>query len=192
MDLHRIVSGAIGAVNPHVPIAIRFSTGWTREADGKRVPSYATPGALVGSIAGTTLTVTSVTLGKLLPGQLLIGAAYGTIVAEQLTGAEGGTGTYRVSTEQTLVSGPLTTSFMMRGQIQPLTFRDLQMIDAVNVQGTQRAIYVSGHVNGLVRIARKGGDLIITPDNRVWLVTLVLEQWPDWVKVAVTLQDETA
>lgn len=40
MNLHGIVSGAIGAVNPFVPAQIKISTGSTTLPSGKREPSY--------------------------------------------------------------------------------------------------------------------------------------------------------
>lgn len=84
------------------------------------------------------------------------------------------------------------------GQVQALTFRDIQQIEGLNLQGTRRAIYLLGDVEGLVRMNGKGGDLITTPDGSVWLTAMVLESWlheaananePGWVKVAVTLQN---
>lgn len=42
MNLHAIVAGAIGAVNPNVPATIQISTGSTTGADGTRVPTYDT------------------------------------------------------------------------------------------------------------------------------------------------------
>lgn len=85
----------------------------------------------------------------------------------------------------------------IEGQVQSLTFRDLQQMEGLNLQGTRRAIYLLGDVEGLVRVDNKGGDLITLPDNTVWLVAMVLESWlqnnpatdPGWVKVAVTLQN---
>lgn len=74
-------------------------------------------------------------------------------------------------------------------QIQALAFRDLMQLDGLNLQGTRRKIYFYGEVDGLVRATNKGGDLVIFPDGSVWLVAMVLEQWPDWCSVAVTLQD---
>ena len=78
-------------------------------------------------------------------------------------------------------------------QVQALTFRDIVQLDGLNLQGTRRAIYLFGQVNGLVRSANEGGDLITiatggTSDG-VWLVAMILEQWPDWCKAACTLQD---
>lgn len=75
------------------------------------------------------------------------------------------------------------------GQVQALTFRDIQQADSLNLQGTRRAVYLDGHWDGLVRTTKKGGDLVTFPDGSVWLIAIVLEHWPDWVKVAVTLQD---
>lgn len=63
---------------------------------------------LTGSIAGTTLTVTSVTSGTIFVGaKITSGAAAGTTVTALGTGT-GGVGTYVVSISQTVVSSPLT------------------------------------------------------------------------------------
>lgn len=52
MNLHAIVAGAIGAVNPFVNVLYRKSTGWAQDATYKRVPTYrdfpATPIQLQG------------------------------------------------------------------------------------------------------------------------------------------------
>jgi hypothetical protein len=45
-------------------------------------------------------------------------------------------------------------------QVQALSFQDLHQIEGLNLNGTRRAIYVNGRVDGLVRVERKGGDLI--------------------------------
>lgn len=42
MNLHGIVRGAIGAVNPHLPVVIQQSTGYTTGVDGSQVPTYTT------------------------------------------------------------------------------------------------------------------------------------------------------
>ena len=122
MNLHQIASGAIGAVNPFVPISIQVSTGSSINAAGQRTPTYA-------------------------------------------------------------------PAVVKPGQLQALTFRDITQMEGLNLQGTQKAVYINGHVAGLVRVLNKGGDLITFPDGSVWLVTLVLEHWPNWTKCAVTLQD---
>jgi hypothetical protein len=41
MNLHSIVSGAIGTVNPLIPVVIKQSTGYATNPDGTQVPVYA-------------------------------------------------------------------------------------------------------------------------------------------------------
>jgi len=85
---------------------------------------------------------------------------------------------------------------ILQGQIQSLTFRDITQIEGLNLNGTRKAIYLTGKVDALVREENKGGDLITFPDGTIWLVAIVLEGWlqhtgsnePGWVKVAVTQQ----
>jgi hypothetical protein len=122
MNLNAIVSGAVGAVNPRVPLSLQVSTGSTVGTDFKPVPSYA----------------------------------------------------------------PAVT---VMGQVQPMTWRDLQQTDALNLQGTRKAVYLDGNIEGLVRVNSQGGDLITAPDGSIYLVALVLEAWPTWTKCAVTLQN---
>ena len=43
MNLHQIVSGAIGAVNPFIAGTLQASAGYTTSADGTQVPAYAAP-----------------------------------------------------------------------------------------------------------------------------------------------------
>lgn len=77
----------------------------------------------------------------------------------------------------------------LKGDVQSLTFGDLRQLEGVNMAGKKRAIYVNGALESVVRFNDKGGDLITLPDGTVWLVAMVLEQWPTWCKVAVTLQN---
>lgn len=42
MNLHQIVAGAIGTVNPPVFCTLKMSTGYTIAADGKQVSTYST------------------------------------------------------------------------------------------------------------------------------------------------------
>lgn len=127
MNLHGIVSGAIGAVNPFVAGTIKVSNGtYTTAADGKRTPAYDT-----------------------------------------FTGVQ--------------------------MQVQALTFKDLQQVDGLNLNGTRRAIYMNGRADGVVRSMMKGGDLITLtdgPNAGTWLVAMTLEQFSEWCKVAVTLQNQ--
>ena len=83
-------------------------------------------------------------------------------------------------------------------QVQALSYGDLRQLEGLNIQGVKRAIYVNGAVAGVIRVGQKGGDIIrFAPGNpgvpyegTTWLCVHVLEQWPDWCKFAVTLQDE--
>ncbi|CAG4887971.1 hypothetical protein [Paraburkholderia saeva] len=40
MNLHGLVSGVVGTVNPFVPVTLNRSTGYTTADDGKRTPTY--------------------------------------------------------------------------------------------------------------------------------------------------------
>ncbi len=42
MNLHSIVSGAIGAINPFQMASVMYSSGYTTSADGKQIPAYVT------------------------------------------------------------------------------------------------------------------------------------------------------
>lgn len=80
----------------------------------------------------------------------------------------------------------------VQAQVQPLSWRDLQQLDGLNLQGTRRAIYLYGRIDGIVRASSRGGDLITIargPYAGAYLVALVLEQFPDWCKCACTLQN---
>ncbi|WP_048996424.1 hypothetical protein [Burkholderia multivorans] len=72
-------------------------------------------------------------------------------------------------------------------QVQALTAAEIRHMDNLNLQGVLRAVYLNGQANGIVRKYGKGGDLLIF-NGQTWLATTVLESWPDWTKIAVTLQ----
>jgi hypothetical protein len=74
-------------------------------------------------------------------------------------------------------------------QIQAASYGDIQKTSGLNIQGTRRSVYLNGDWQGLNRSAIKGGDILTMPDNTVWLVAMVLEHWPDWTKIAITLQN---
>lgn len=87
-------------------------------------------------------------------------------------------------------------------QVQALSFSDLQLLDGLNIQGTRKAVYLTGAMFSVVRVDQKGGDLLIfenqlMPEGTTWLCAHVLEQWQDgqsgasWAKVAITLQDQS-
>lgn len=198
MNLHGIASGYVGAVNPLIPISLRQSVGVAVDPETFLPgPAYATPGGLTGSIAADVLTVTALAAGKLLPRQSLAGTGIlaTTQIVEQLTGDEGGIGTYRLDRvyESPVASGALTTDLVLMAQVQPITWRDLQQLDGLNLGGTRRKIYINGITDGVVRSLRQGGDLVTIAGGvnaGVWLVAQVLEQFPDWVSAAITLQNE--
>lgn len=111
------------------------------------------------------------TINPFVPGSMQISTGY--------TTAEDGS---RVSTYGT-VHGSL--------QVQALTYQDLKQLDGVNMNGERRAIYFYGQFNGVLRPAKKGGDLVTVAKGvnaGIWLIAQVLEQWPDWCKAAVTRQ----
>jgi hypothetical protein len=73
------------------------------------------------------------------------------------------------------------------GQVQALSSQDLQKLQGLNVQGVTSKIYLDGKYDGVFRILGKGGDLIVI-GGRTYLVNAVMEQWPDWVALGITLQ----
>ncbi|HEY6030507.1 MAG TPA: hypothetical protein VIU44_08090 [Gaiellaceae bacterium] len=193
MNLHGLARGLVAAVNPEAAATLRISAGaYSTAADGTRTPLYQTPAAFQGSISGNTLTVDSVGAGVVAPGQTIAGASVlpGTMITGRGTGS-GGAGTYQVSRAQTVADEAMTAALTVRAQVQDLSQRDLLQLNGLNVQGSQKTVYVGGMLSGVVRPTQKGGDLI-TLDDGTWLTTAVLEQWPDWCRVAVTLQMDGA
>ena len=79
--------------------------------------------------------------------------------------------------------------------IQALSGADLRQVDALNLQGTMRKVYMFGDVRAISRPDSEGGDLLIFPQTpgetpQTWLVSLVSETWPDWCCVIATLQND--
>ncbi len=120
MNLHALVRGAIGAINPDIPVTIRVSTGSTEDSSGRTVPSYA---------------------------------------------------------------DPIDTM----GQKQDLSGSDIYRLQAQNIQGVICKMYLNGNYEGLFRVLGKGGDLL-TFGGQVYLIVKVMERWPDWCCVALTMQ----
>lgn len=93
---------------------------------------------------------------------------------------------------------PTYSNAPVAAQVQPLTSGDLRQLDALNIQGADKAIYLNGSALAISRIKKFGGDLIVfadgtLPEGNIWLVKASLEQWgPTWCKVAVLLQDDSA
>lgn len=85
------------------------------------------------------------------------------------------------------------TGVPIRVQVQSLTYTDVMRLDGLSIQGVRRAIYTDASIDGMIRIQQKGGDVIVfppgvMPEGSVWNVALVLETWPSWRKIALTLQ----
>lgn len=120
------------------------------------------------------LALTTGTIGEVNPRQSIVWkASTGNVI-----GADGS------SSPQ--YAAPVT----LDGQVQPLQYKDLQQIDSLNLQGTRRKVYLYGVKEAIVRSLQKGGDLLTDVDGNTWLVAMVIEQWPDWCAVAVTLQND--
>jgi hypothetical protein len=80
-------------------------------------------------------------------------------------------------------------------QVQPLTSGDIRQLNSLNIQGAEKAIYLNGAALAINRIKEFGGDLVVfppgtLPEGDTWLVIASLEQWSNWCKVAVALQDD--
>jgi len=73
-------------------------------------------------------------------------------------------------------------------QMQALSNDEIHQVEGLNLQGNKQAVYLAGSDwSGLVRNAGKGGDLFVIGGD-TWLVATVLENWPDWVKLALVQQ----
>lgn len=91
---------------------------------------------------------------------------------------------------------PTYIEFAISAQVQALTYTDIAHTNGLNIEGVRRAMYLTGNVMALVRARQRGGDLIIfpagtLPEGDTWLAALILEQWPEWVKVCLTLQTDS-
>lgn len=84
----------------------------------------------------------------------------------------------------------------MRIQVQALSGSDKRAVNFMNLQTVLRAVYCYGNKQGVERVVQKGGDIFQFPEVpnptsgtvRNWLVIKVLETWPDWSKVIVSMQ----
>jgi len=73
-------------------------------------------------------------------------------------------------------------------QQQAMTQKDLQHMAMLGIQGAFTKFWMDGAVYGAVRGTQSGGDLLVDSKGQTWLVSAVLEIWPDWCSVACTLQ----
>lgn len=88
---------------------------------------------------------------------------------------------------------PTTVSTTVLGNVQGITGEDIRHIDALNLQGVFRSVHMYGNVQGVVRVDAKGGDILHFPEApneavKNWKVINVMETWPDWCRVLVSLQ----
>lgn len=70
----------------------------------------------------------------------------------------------------------------LKVQKQDLSFKDLQHVNNLNLQGELCAIYCLGMVRAVNRENQTGGDKIVIGAD-TWLAVAIAEQWPDWVRV---------
>lgn len=93
---------------------------------------------------------------------------------------------------------PTYTDLPVQVQVQPASTGDIQKLDALNIQGVHRVIYISAEVEAMIRVDKKGGDQIvfeagIMPEDDQstrWIVSAVLEVYGhQWRKCAITLQN---
>lgn len=81
-------------------------------------------------------------------------------------------------------------------QVQPLSSGDVRQLDALNIQGANKKIFLNGTALAIDRVKQLGGDLIvfadgIIPEGTTWKILASLEQWSlTWCMVAVILQDD--
>lgn len=192
MNLHQIANAAVRAVNPNTRVTVRVSCGYVENGDGTVTPRYETPGEFVGTISGTTLTVDAVARGRVAVGQTLMDRS-GAITPRTIVTAALSPNEFSVNIPQQVAAELMLAELRLFAQVQPVTWRDLQVLDGLNIEGVRWKAYLRGEVNGIVRGEKKGGDLLEIPPGNIhhgtWLIAQVLEQFPDWVAAAITLQN---
>jgi hypothetical protein len=88
---------------------------------------------------------------------------------------------------------PTFITLSVEAQIQALSTSDLEHTDGLNITNVMRTVYLYGNAAGVVRADNIGGDILVFPEipsssNKNWLITKVVETWPEWSKVIVSLQ----
>lgn len=127
---------------------IRLDT--TDYSNGVSVQAHAA--SFTASIATTTMTVSAVTSGPLLPSMFVSGTGVtaGTYIVEQLTGTTGGTGTYRVSVSQTVASTSVTGSLPSKITVDQSGLYNIQFsIQIVNTTNDVQNMHVWFRLNGV-------------------------------------------
>ena len=105
------------------------------------------------------------------------------------------TGTYTTAPDGKRTPGYVDTAGVMV-QVQGLSAKDIQHMDALNIQGVLRSVHLNGDWQGVVRPLGQGGDLFRFSNPagvmQWWLVVNVMETWPVWCRVIVALQTDMA
>ena len=84
------------------------------------------------------------------------------------------------------------TQVTAQSQVQPLTSNEVIQVSGLNLQGENRAFYLTGSFEDLSRVTQQGGDLITLPDGSVWLTVQTLENWilsNGWLKIVAVQQN---
>jgi len=97
------------------------------------------------------------------------------------------------TTDNTGRRTPTSITLSVEAQIQALSTSDLEHTDGLNITNVMRTVYLYGNAAGVVRADNIGGDVLVFPEipnssNKNWLITKVVETWPDWCHVIVSLQ----
>lgn len=101
------------------------------------------------------------------------------VTIKQSTGATGEDDTGRVT--------PIYATLTATGQKQPLTGRDIERFQQQGIQGVTCKMHLNGNYEGMFRVLGKGGDLLLF-GGQTYAVASVMERWPDWCCVALTMQ----
>lgn len=126
---------------------MRFNT--TDYSNGVSVESHTA--SFTGSIATTTLTVSAVASGSILPSMQISGAGVtaGTRIVRQITGTAGSTGTYEVSVSQTVSSTAITGDLPSKMTVVQSGLYNLQFsAQFVNTTNDVQEISIWFRING--------------------------------------------
>jgi len=105
---HGAFSSTLNQADGNIATAYAMTYDTTDYSYGVSIGSHTT--TFTGSITTTTLTVSAISSGSILPGMIITGTGVSanTYIVTQLTGTAGSTGTYTVSVSQTVSSTTLT------------------------------------------------------------------------------------
>lgn len=133
--------------SPTTAYAFQYDT--TDYSNGVFVASHTA--AFTGSIATTTLTVSAIASGSLLPGMTITGTgiAAGTYIVVQLTGTPGGAGTYTVNISQTVASTAITGNYPTKITFEHSGIYNIQFsVQLENQDNTQHEVDIWFSKNG--------------------------------------------